>query len=388
MSLSAASTVPAAPHSTSPRALPAWVYRNAEMTRLEMQRLIGTSWQILCHVSDLPRHGDYVTLEIANESIFAVRDREGGIRAFHNVCRHRGAKMLDGHGNCPGAITCPYHGWSYKLDGALIGLPLKDTFPDLDRSSHGLVPVRVETFMGFVYVCINGNPQPVKDLWGDMARELEPYRFGEMVPIAPFYQEIWEADWKIAMDNYLESYHVPIGHPGLNRMFTPDFQDQASRPGIARGNSWLKTTPSSRWSERTYQHLVRSTVTHLPGKLRSCWSFYSILPNLGIDVFPEQMDFFQVLPLEPGRALIRGGIYGLPDARPEMKLLRWLGTRINRAVNSEDRDLCARVQRGLASSSYQPGPLSTLECWMLEFHDLLRARIPEVRLPAAPARFA
>ncbi|MBS0399251.1 MAG: Rieske 2Fe-2S domain-containing protein, partial [Proteobacteria bacterium] len=99
MSLSAASTVPAAPHSTSPRALPAWVYRNAEMTRLEMQRLIGTSWQILCHVSDLPRHGDYVTLEIANESIFAVRDREGGIRAFHNVCRHRGAKMLDGHGN-------------------------------------------------------------------------------------------------------------------------------------------------------------------------------------------------------------------------------------------------------------------------------------------------
>lgn len=389
MSLSAlASPIPATTASNAPRALPAWVYRNPQMTRLEMQRLIGASWQILCHISDLPGPGDYVTLEIANESIFAVRDRDGGIRAFHNVCRHRGAKMLDGHGNCPGIITCPYHGWSYRLDGALTGLPLKETFPDLDRSTHGLAPVRVEIFMGFVYVCINGNPQPVKDMWGDLAREFEPYRFEDMVPIAPFYQEIWEADWKIAMDNYLESYHVPIGHPGLNRMFTPDFQDQASRPGIARGNSWLKSTPSSRWSERTYQRLVRNTVTHLPEKLRGCWSFYSILPNLGIDVFPEQMDFFQVLPLEPGRALIRGGIYGLPDARPEMKLLRWLGTRINRAVNAEDRELCARVQRGLASSSYQPGPLSTLECWMLEFHDLLRSRIPEVRLPAAPERFA
>jgi len=384
MSLSAV----AKPLSAPPRALPAWVYNNAEMTRLEMQRILCASWQILCHVSDLPKAGDYMTLELGGESIFAVRDRDGGIRAFHNVCRHRGAKMLDGRGNCAGAITCPYHGWSYKHDGALIGMPLKDSFPNLDRATHGLVPVRVEVFLGFVYVCINGNPPSVKSMWGDLAKEFEPYRFEDMVPIAPFYYEVWEADWKVAMDNYLESYHVPIGHPGLNRMFTPDFQDQASVPGIARGTSWLKDTPSSRWSERAYQQLVRKTVTHLPEELRGCWRFYSVLPNLGIDVFPEQMDFFQVLPLAPGKALIRGGIYGLPDARPEMKLLRWLGSRINREVNGEDRELCARVQRGLASSSYQPGPLSTLECWMLEFHDLLRSKIPEIRLPAEPARFA
>jgi phenylpropionate dioxygenase-like ring-hydroxylating dioxygenase large terminal subunit len=373
---------------SSPRALPAWVYNNAEMSRLELQRILLPSWQIVCHVSDIPKQGDYVTLNIGNESVFVVRDRDGEIRGFHNVCRHRGAKILDDQGNCPGAITCPYHGWSYKHDGSLIGLPMRDTFPNLDRAAHGLKPVNVQRALGFVWVCLAGNPASPLSVWGDLAKEFEPYDFEKMVPIAPFYYEVWEADWKIAMDNYLESYHVPIGHPALNRMFTPDYDDQTSVPGVARGMSWMRETPSPRWSERMYQHLVRKTATHLPERLRGCWRFYSMLPNLGIDVFPDQMDFFQVLPLSPGRCQIRGGIYGLPDDRRDMKLLRWLGSRINTSINAEDRSLCARVQRGLASSSYQPGPLSTLECWMLEFHNLLREKIPEVRLPSAPARFA
>jgi phenylpropionate dioxygenase-like ring-hydroxylating dioxygenase large terminal subunit len=373
---------------SSPRALPAWVYNNADMHRLEMQRILMPSWQIVCHLSDIPHAGDYVTLDIGNESVFAVRDRDGEVRAFHNVCRHRGARIVDERGNCPGAITCPYHGWSYKHDGSLIGLPLKDTFPNLDRSTHGLKPVRVEKALGFVWVCLAGNPPPPGEIWGGLAAELAPYQFDKMVPIAPFYFEVWEADWKIAMDNYLESYHVPIGHPALNRMFTPDFDDTASVPGIARGTSWLRETPSPRWSERMYHSLVRKTVTHLPEKDRGCWRFYSMLPNLGIDVFPEQMDFFQLLPLSPGRCQIRGGIYGLPDDRRDMKLLRWLGARLNMGINAEDRHLCARVQRGLASSSYQPGPLSTLECWMLEFHNLLREKIPEVKLASPPARIA
>ena len=372
----------------APHALPAWVYNNADMTRLELQRILMPSWQIVCHVNAIPNPGDYVTLDIGPESVFAVRDRDGEIRAFHNVCRHRGAKILDDQGNCPGAITCPYHGWSYKHDGSLIGMPLKESFPGLDRSTHGLRSVRVEIALGFVFVCLSGNPPSVTSMWGDLAQEFEPYHFDKMVPIAPFYFEMWEADWKVAMDNYLESYHVPLGHPGLNRMFTPDFEDQASRPGIARGASWMRDTPSTRWSERMYQHLAPRTATHLPEKLRGCWRFYSVLPNLGIDVFPDQMSFFQVLPRGPGKCVIRGGIYGLPDARRDMKLLRFLGNRINMQVNSEDRGLCARVQRGLASSSYQPGPLSNLEGWMLEFHNLLRERIPEVRLPSAPARFA
>jgi phenylpropionate dioxygenase-like ring-hydroxylating dioxygenase large terminal subunit len=190
------------------------------------------------------------------------------------------------------------------------------------------------------------------------------------------------------MDNYLESYHVPIGHPGLYRMFSPDYEDQASVPGVARGVSWLREQPSTRWAERKYQQLVGRVSSHLPEANRRSWRFYSMLPNLGIDVFPEQMDFFQVLPAGPGKCTIRGAIYGLPDDSREMKVVRYLGQRINQQVNNEDEWLCARVQRGLASSSYTPGPLSELEGWMREFHNLLRARIPETRQPQAPARFA
>jgi phenylpropionate dioxygenase-like ring-hydroxylating dioxygenase large terminal subunit len=109
---------------------------------------------------------------------------------------------------------------------------------------------------------------------------------------------------------------------------------------------------------------------------------------LGIDVFPDQMDFFQLLPDGPGRCIIRGGVFGLPDARREMRAVRYLSNRINMSVNEEDRLLCARVQRGLASSSYRPGPLSQLERWMREFHDMLRERIPEFKLASAPKQFA
>jgi phenylpropionate dioxygenase-like ring-hydroxylating dioxygenase large terminal subunit len=370
-----------------PHALPAWVYSHPQLTRLEIDRVLMPSWQIVCHVNSIPRAGDYQTFDLGPESVLVVRDRDGSIRGFHNVCRHRGARLLDGAGNCPGTITCPYHGWSYRQDGSLIGVPMRESFPNLDRGAHGLRPVRVDTALGFVFVCLSGDPPPVSSTWGRLAMELAPYRFEEMVPLTPITTEVWDVDWKIAMDNYLESYHVPIGHPGLYRMFTPDYDDVASVPGVARGVSWMRDQPSSRWAERMYQKLVAGAVGHLPETLRRSWRFYSALPNLGIDVFPDQMDFFQLLPGGPGKCIVRGAMFGLPNDSRETRAVRYLSNRINTQVNNEDKWLCQRVQRGLASGSYQPGPLSRLEVYMHEFHNLLRERIPEFRLAAAPREF-
>jgi phenylpropionate dioxygenase-like ring-hydroxylating dioxygenase large terminal subunit len=369
-------------------ALPAWVYNNAQLSRLEFERVLKPSWQIVCHVNSIPKTGDFQTLDLGSDSVMVLRDRDGSIRAFHNVCRHRGARLLDGAGNCPTAVTCPYHGWTYRHDGGLIGMPVRESFPGLDRSLHGLRPVRVEVALSFVWICLAGDPPPIATVWGELADELAPYRLQDMVPLGPITQESWPVDWKIAMDNYLESYHVPIGHPGLYRMFTPDYEDQKAVPGVARGLSWMREHDSPRWAEGRYQRMIGKIATHLPVELRRCWRFYSALPNLGIDVFPDQMDFFQVLPDGPGRCLIRGAVFGLPDERREMRAVRYLSSRINTQVNNEDKWLCSRVQRGLASPSYRPGPLSQLERWMLEFHDLLRARIPEFALAQAPERFA
>jgi phenylpropionate dioxygenase-like ring-hydroxylating dioxygenase large terminal subunit len=380
--------VPVEPTSVSvQRALPAWVYNHPEMTRLEYERILRPRWQIVCHVSQLPRNGDFATLDLGADSVIAVRNSQGEIRAFHNVCRHRGARILEGSGNCPGAITCPYHGWSYRLNGELLGITARDTFPALDKSQLGLKAVRSQVMFGFVFVCIGGNPRPLEEIWGGIGEEFAPYRFEDMRLISS-YVEHWDCDWKVAMDNYLESYHVPIGHPGLYRMFTPDYDDQLNRPGVARGSSWLREQPSSRWSERYYQQLVGQVTDELPEANRRRWTFVSMLPNLGIDVFPEQMDYFQVLPRGPGKCTIRGANFGLPDERREMRVLRYLSARINRQVQREDEFLCRRVQQGLASGSYEPGPLSRLENCMVEFHELLRERIPETRLPEAPARFA
>ncbi|MDB6086668.1 MAG: Rieske (2Fe-2S) region, partial [Gammaproteobacteria bacterium] len=265
-------------------------------------------------------------------------------------------------------------------------------FPGLDRARHGLRPVAIDTAFGFIFVCLATDPtgvlpRPVKEMWGKLGEELSAYRCEDMVPLAPISSDVWNVDWKIAMDNYLESYHVPIGHPGLYRMFTPDYDDQATVPGVARGASWLREKRSPRWSEGLYQSLIGSAVGHLPEEQRRCWRFYSALPNLGIDVYPDQMDFFQVLPAGPGKCIIRGAVFGLPGAARELRAVRYLSSRINAAVNNEDRRLCERVQRGLASSSYRPGPLSKLEGYMLEFHNLLRERIPEFRLAAAPKQF-
>jgi phenylpropionate dioxygenase-like ring-hydroxylating dioxygenase large terminal subunit len=381
-----------------PRALPAWVYNHPELMRLEIERILLPSWQLVCHLNSIPKAGDYQTFDLGPESVLVLRDRDGGIRAFHNVCRHRGARLLDGAGTCPATITCPYHGWTYRQDGGLIGTPVRESFPGLARSDHGLRPVRTDIAFGFVFVWLapgspggappDGSMPGVAEQWGSLGAELTPYRCEEMVPLGPITADVWNVDWKIAMDNYLESYHVPIGHPGLYRMFTPDYEDQATVPGVARGLSWLREKRSSRWSEGLYQALIGRAALHLPEPLRRCWRFYSALPNLGIDVYPDQMDFFQVLPAGPGKCIIRGGVFGLPGAGRELRAVRYLSDRINTAVNAEDRWLCERVQRGLASSSYQPGPLSRLEGCMLEFHNLLRARIPEFRLSSAPKHFS
>src|SRR5579859_3200685 len=354
------------------RGLPAWTYSHPELTRLELQRVLMPSWQIACHVSMVARPGDYFTFDLGSESIVVLRDQKRQIRAFHNVCRHRGSRLLDGEGRCPGAVTCPYHGWSYGLDGSLRGLPLKETFPGLDRDSLGLRPVKSDIMMGFVFVCLSGEPPPLIDIWGPFLTDFAPYRFEDMVPLAPLYFEDWDVDWKVAMDNYLESYHVPIGHPGLARMFTPDLDDQLNlSTGVARSIGWARERRSPKWSERRYQAMVQGLTADLPPDNRRSWRFYSMLPNLGIDVFPDQMDFFQVLPRSPGKCTIRGGSFARPDARREMRVVRYLSARINRQVQREDEFLCRRVQQGLASSSYEPGPLSTLEGCMLEFHDLL-----------------
>ena len=160
----------AAPRST--RGLPAWVYNHPEMTRLELERILKPSWQIACHISQIPGAGDYVTFELGSDSVIVLRERGGVIRALRNVCRHRGTRLLEGAGRCHGRITCPYHGWTYRYDGSLLATPAKESFPSLNLREHGLDPVHVEQALGFVFVCLAaaGSAATLTDVGADHRR--------------------------------------------------------------------------------------------------------------------------------------------------------------------------------------------------------------------------
>jgi phenylpropionate dioxygenase-like ring-hydroxylating dioxygenase large terminal subunit len=133
--------------------LPGWIYRDADFLEAEKERVFSTSWQIVCHLSDIPRPGDYHTLDFLNEPLVAVRGPDGGVKAFFNVCRHRASRLLDGGtGQCPGRIVCPYHAWTYDLDGRLTTIPHRKEFVDFSPDQYSLKPIESEVYKGFVFV--------------------------------------------------------------------------------------------------------------------------------------------------------------------------------------------------------------------------------------------
>jgi phenylpropionate dioxygenase-like ring-hydroxylating dioxygenase large terminal subunit len=366
------------------RGLPAWTYENDELSALEYQRLVLPSWQIVCHESEIPKAGDYVTFDLQRDSILVIRDSEGTLRGFQNVCRHRGARMLDGKGACRGRIVCPYHGWNYDLQGRLRGVPSEDTFPGLDKASHGLLPVALDTLFGFVFVRVAGGGPSLAEMWAPFLKDLAPYRLDEVRRVGQVWTDEWHCDWKVAIDNNLENYHIPLGHPGYHRLLDAEMVGEFSDHGVTRSRAVLSETPSKNWVERLYQRLAPEVLTDMAPEYRRHWMFFHMLPNLGFDVYADSVDFFQILPLGPGRCQVRAAVYALPDSRREAKLLRYLNARINRKVAQEDQDLSERVQQGLRAHGYNPGPLSGYEVAVRQFHDLIRARIPAARLDEAP----
>jgi len=365
--------------------LPAWTYLNAELLELEYERVILPSWQFVCHQNQVREAGDFATLDLWRDSIIVMRGKDGALRAFQNACRHRGSKLLDGDGTCKHRITCPYHAWSYQLDGRLAAVPSEKTFPGLDKTQLGLKELELEVFCGLVFVRIVGGGPSIAELWGDLAKELAPYRIEEMVPAEGVQiVEEWACNWKVALDNYLDNYHVPFGHPGLHRLMDNDLACTINRHGISFSKSVVRERESHVWSERMYQKLAPHAFAEMPEDVRSTWLFGFMPVNIGFDVFPDSMDIFQILPKGATRSIIRTPLFVRPDARREAKAMKYLANRINLQIGHEDKVLCERVQAGLSSHNYQPGPLSEYEMPVKDMHARLRAACPIVTQKERP----
>jgi len=239
------------------RTLPAWVYRTPEFYRAERRAIWSREWLLVGHISQLKEPGDYVSMRIAGEPIAVVVGADGELRGFSNVCRHRAARILDGAGNCGKAIRCPYHGWTYGLDGRLLAVPEKTGFPGFDRDENGLWPVHVGVASGFVFANLSPEPEPLEAALGPFSEWLAPYRPERLVR----YQSgssVLPINWKNSIDNFLEGYHVPVGHPGLLRLLDyKSYLVETSDANVSIARSPMRDKPSRDRRERLYQRLVR-----------------------------------------------------------------------------------------------------------------------------------
>jgi phenylpropionate dioxygenase-like ring-hydroxylating dioxygenase large terminal subunit len=359
--------------------LPGWIYSDPEFFELEKQAIFRSSWQVVCHLSDVPRPGDFQRLDYLGESVIVVRGEDGAVRAFHNVCRHRAARLLqETGGHCGKRITCGYHAWSYALDGRLVGIPNRSQFKNLDVGRHGLAQLDLEVFMGFIFVRLAPGLPSVREMAAPYAHELEPYRLEELVPMGRVSLRPRAVNWKNVADNFSDGLHINVAHPGLTRLFGQSYGIEA-QPWIDKMWGTLRDIPSSQWSERMYQKTLPA-VAFLPPERQRLWTYFKLWPNIAFDIYPDQIDFMQLLPISPTETMIREIAYVHADDRREMRVARYLNWRINRRVSLEDKMLIERVQAGMTSSSYTVGPLGDNEVCLRSFARRMRNLIPESRL--------
>jgi phenylpropionate dioxygenase-like ring-hydroxylating dioxygenase large terminal subunit len=361
--------------------LPAWLYTDSRFFEAERDHLFARAPHLVCHVNDIPEPGDYHTLDILGEKFFSVRGADHVVRSFHNVCRHRASRLAGGEsGNCGHRLVCPYHAWSYTLDGALKSTPPWQGFDDLDRSRYGLVPLEQEIWRGFVFVRAETGAPSVGEMMAPYEHEIALHDFENLVPQGRVTLRPRAVNWKNAADNYGDGLHIPVAHPGLTRLFAGSYTLEAKQ-WVDKMEGRITERPSTNRSERLYQSLL-PIFDHLPAERRRIWSYYRLWPNLAFDVYPDQLDFMQFIPISPATTLIREIGYVRADPRREAKLARHLNWRINRQVNREDTALIAGVQAGMSSSSYASGPLSKAEICLAAFARRLREALPQAAFEA------
>jgi phenylpropionate dioxygenase-like ring-hydroxylating dioxygenase large terminal subunit len=362
--------------------LPGWLYFDEEFFAAEKKAFLRAAPQIVCHESEISRPGEWRNLEYLGESIIVIRGDDRQIRAFSNVCRHRGSRLVDGNAGCAKVLTCPYHAWSYARDGRLVGVPHRAEYPGLRTEDHGLFPVALENWRGFLFITLEPGASCVAEMMAPYEDEVQPYRFEELRSLAPVRNRPRELNWKTIADNYSDGLHIPIGHPGLTRLFGKSYRIEA-KGWVDKMEGDLVDRISANSSERIYQHYLPK-VDHLPATHLRKWLYYKLFPNVAFDIYPDQVDFMQFLPVSATETVIREISYALPDDRREMKAVRYLNWRINRHVNAEDTELITRVQLGMQSPSYVAGPLGTSEVCLRSFAQKLRRLIPEARLEHSP----
>ena len=369
------------------KSLPGWTYTSEAFFELEKKELILKNWQLVCHLSNIPEPGNFFTFDIFNERIFVIRSEDGSVAAFHNFCSHRGTKLIDEvSGTCNHKITCPYHAWGYDFKGNLIKVPYEDQFKDFNKKDNGLQSVELEIFQGFIFVKLLESEMPsVQEQFAPYIQEIEQYRLEEMQPLGRVTMRPRNVNWKQVADNYIDALHIPIAHPGLSNFVGKSYGVEVSSNNGYIHKMWgdganiRKDNLSNRLYDKYLPHM-----DHLPDEKQRYWLYYRLWPNLAFDIYPEQMDFMQFIPIDANTTMIREIAYALPDERRETKAAQYLNWRINRQVNNEDTYLINLVQEGMNTNNFKSGPLASSEVCLIDSANKIREAIPISRQELKP----
>ena len=342
----------------------------------EQEAIFARTWQLGGHASQVAEPGRFMTVQTGRESALVIRGEDGELRAFRNVCRHRAARLREGSGDCGKALRCPYHGWTYRTDGRLIGVPEGRGFPGLDKSALGLMPASVELFHGLVFVNLDPDAAPLAPTLTGLGEKLAPYGIERLEPFGDFATSSQPANWKIVADNYLEGYHVPIAHPSLMRLL--DYQNYTVEvgDGYVFFEAPLRKKPSGNRLERAYQKFVRP-MDGLTDADRDVWRYVYLWPNTTIDLYPDQVTTWQINPKGIDATHDVWACYRSGAPSTAMRAIQRLNHRLNVDVADEDAELVARVQAGMATTGWTPGPLGEREAAVAWFASHVREALGE-----------
>jgi choline monooxygenase len=333
--------------------IPASWYLEPEVLEHERRRVFQDSWQQVARLDQLSQRGSYVTADVAGEPVVVVRGQDDELRAFFNVCRHHAAAVCTAAEGTARVLRCPYHGWTYRLDGTLKGTPEFDGVEDFDRTRFGLVPMRVAVWESFVFVCLDEATPPLEAQLTGLGPHLARLEVTRLAFVTRRVSEL-ACNWKVFVDNYLDGgYHVPLVHRGLGAVLDhPSYRIETTERGC------IQSSPLSDGSSDASALRAGATASYL-------WLY----PNFMVNVYRGVMDTNLVLPLGVDRCRVIIDLYFADDmvARDE-------SIALTESIQREDVGVCESVQRGLGSRSYRAGRLSLRrEAGEHLFHRLLHA---------------
>ena len=340
-------------------AMPPEMYHSPEIADREQQQIFNREWLCAGLSNTIPKAGDYLSYEIGDQPIVVIRQKDGDIAAFANVCRHRMMTLLEGSGNCRNKrIMCPYHAWSYDIDGSLKSAPYMQDRPNFDKKDYGLATVRCEVWEGWIYVTLNHDALPVFEQLSELQKVVADYHMANYVPIV-HQDHVWDTNWKMLTENFMEGYHLPVTHRATVGGHFPVEETQFSEK---------PANPAFTYQLYTKKESAPVGNAHpdnkvLKGKQRRTSVLPTIFPSHMISLAPDHFWYLSLQPLGNDKVKIRYGAALAPEVLAASEQPDTLISDVIEfldKVNEEDRGVVEGIFKGSKGSLSSAGPL----CWL------------------------